>query len=84
MYPQIDSSCGIYDFAGGNKKSETHDFQKGLQFHSISTNSIQNHFHRLKVSPWIIYLFLGFLNDVISFQYLGIYLGKTGVIEWVQ
>ena len=38
-------------------------------------------FHPFKVSPWIIYLFSGFLNDMISFKYLGFYLGKTGVIE---
>jgi hypothetical protein len=38
-------------------------------------------FHRFKVSPWIIYLFSEFLNDMISFKYLGFYFGKTGVIE---
>ena len=49
-----------------------------IQFQRIFVKII---FHQFKVSPWIIYLFSGFLNDMISFKYLGFYLEKTRVIE---
>ena len=51
---------------------------KSVPFQQISVKII---FYRMEVSLWIIYLFSGFLNDMISFKYLGFYLGKTGVIE---
>ena len=54
-------------------------FKKAYYSIPIQQISVKIIFHRLKVSPWIIYLFSEFLNDIISLKYLDIYLGKKGL-----
>ena len=68
----------------GNKKSKTHDFQKGLQFNSISTDFRQNHFPSFEgksVDHLSLFRIFKWYYFIEIFRYL---LGEKGAIERVQ